>query len=82
MLSLVENLFVKKPLQDLPSSMNGLISTNDRAWILAVHVMLFSGSDSPLIGTGAFTFQTGQIAQSKVTIENMPLPVKEFSRQG
>ena len=56
MLSLVENLFVKKPLQDLPSSMNALISTNDRAWILAGHVMLFSGSDSPLIGTGAFTF--------------------------
>ena len=39
MLSLVENLFVKKnPLQDLLSSVNAVISINERAWILTDHV--------------------------------------------
>ena len=40
MLSLVENLFVKKnPLQDLPSSLNSVISTNERNGILTDHVI-------------------------------------------
>ena len=40
MLSLVENLFVKKdPLQDLLSSLNAVISTNERNWILTGHVI-------------------------------------------
>ena len=31
---MVENLFVKKdPLQDLLSSLNAVISTNERSWI-------------------------------------------------
>ena len=39
MLSLVENLFVKKnPLQDLLSSLNPVISINERSWILTDHV--------------------------------------------
>ena len=39
-LSLVENLFVKKnPLQDLLSSLNAVISTNDRHWIITGHVI-------------------------------------------
>ena len=36
---MVENLFVKKnPLQDLLSSLNAVISTNERSWILTDHV--------------------------------------------
>ena len=36
---MVENLFVKQnSLQDLLSSLNALISTNKRAWILTGHV--------------------------------------------
>ena len=43
MLSLVEHLFVKKnPLQNLLSSLNALISTNERNWILTDHVILSS----------------------------------------
>ena len=38
-LSLVEILFVKKnPLQDLLSSLNVVISTNERHWIITGHV--------------------------------------------
>ena len=38
-LSLVEILFVKKnPLQDLLSSVNAVISTNERHWITSDHV--------------------------------------------
>ena len=38
-LSLVEILFVKKnPLKDLLSSLNAVISTNERHWIIAGHV--------------------------------------------
>ena len=40
MLSLVENLFVKKnPLQDLLSSLNAVISTNRRTGIITGHVI-------------------------------------------
>ena len=40
MLSLVENLFAKKnPLQDLLSSLNSVISTNERNGILTDHVI-------------------------------------------
>ena len=36
----MENLFVKKnPLQDLLSSLNAVISTNERNWILTGHVI-------------------------------------------
>ena len=38
-LSLVGNLFVKKTLQDFLSSLNAVISTNDRNWILKGHVI-------------------------------------------
>ena len=34
----MENLFVKNPLQDLLSSLNAVISTNKRNWILTGHV--------------------------------------------
>ena len=38
-LSLVEILFVKKnPLQDLLSSLDAVISTNERHWIITGHV--------------------------------------------
>ena len=38
-LSLVEIVFVKKkPLQDLLSSLNAVISTNERHWIITGHV--------------------------------------------
>ena len=38
-LSLVEILFVKEnPLQDLLSSLNAVISTNERHWIITGHV--------------------------------------------
>ena len=37
---MVENLFVKKnPLQYLLSSLNAVISTNERIWILTGHVI-------------------------------------------
>ena len=40
MLSLVENLFVKKnPLQDLLSSLNAAISTNESTRIITGHVI-------------------------------------------
>ena len=36
---MVENSFVKRnPLQDLLSSLNGVISTNERNWLLTDHV--------------------------------------------
>ena len=38
MLSLVKNLFVKKSFKDLLSSLNAVISTNERAWISTGHV--------------------------------------------
>ena len=42
-LSLVENLFFQKnSLQDLLSSLNAVISTNERNWILTGHVILSS----------------------------------------
>ena len=39
MLSLVENLFFKKPLQDLLSSLNAVISTNESTRIIMGHVI-------------------------------------------
>ena len=39
MLLLVENLFKKNPLKDLLSSLNAVISTNERNWILPGHVI-------------------------------------------
>ena len=39
MLSLVENLFLKNPLQDLLSSLNAVISTNENTWIITGHVI-------------------------------------------
>ena len=51
----MENLFVKKnPLQDLYSSMNAVISTNERAWILIGHV--------------TFKLRYNQIYQMKTTL--------------
>ena len=38
MLSLVENLFKKNPLQDLLSSLNVVISTNDSTQFITGHV--------------------------------------------
>ena len=50
---LVENLFVKKNyLQVLPSSVNAVISTNERAWILKGHVtfkLLYTKWKSPTV---------------------------------
>ena len=38
-LSLMENLFFQKnPLQDLLSSLNAVVSTNERHWIITGHV--------------------------------------------
>ena len=54
MLSLVENLFKKNPLQDLLSSLNAVISTNETNWILTDHVI--------------FKFRYNQIYQLKTTI--------------
>ena len=52
----MENLFVKKnPFQDLLSSMNAVISTNERAWILTGHV--------------TFKLRYNQIYQMKTTHE-------------
>ena len=39
MLSLVENLFKKNPLQDLLSSLNAVISTNESTQIITGHVI-------------------------------------------
>ena len=39
MLSLVENLFKKNPLQDLQSSLNAVISTNASTQIITGHVI-------------------------------------------
>ena len=39
MLSLVENLFKKNPLQDLLSSLNAVISTNESTPIITCHVI-------------------------------------------
>ena len=39
MLSLVENLFLKNTLQDLLSSLNSVILTNERNGILTDHVI-------------------------------------------
>ena len=56
MLLLVENLFVKEnPLQDLLSSMDAVISTNERAWILTGHV--------------TFKLRYSQIYQMKTTVK-------------
>ena len=53
---MVENLFVKKnPLQDLLSSLNAVISTNERNWILTGHVI--------------FKLRYNQIYQLKTTEE-------------
>ena len=38
-LSLVENLFLKNPLQDLLSSLNAAISTKESTWIITGHVI-------------------------------------------
>ena len=56
-LSLVQILFVKKknPLQDLLSSMNAAISTNEKVWILTSHVI--------------FKLRYNQIYQLKTTHE-------------
>ena len=42
-LSLVENLFLKNPLQDLLSSLNAVISTNKRIEFITGHV-IFNGA--------------------------------------
>ena len=56
----MENLFVKKsPLQDLYSSMNAVISTNERAWILTGHV--------------TFKLCYNQIYQMKTTLNHKKL---------
>ena len=39
MVSLVENLFKKNPLQDLLSSLNAVISTNESTRIITGHVI-------------------------------------------
>ena len=55
MLSLVENLFVKKnPLQDLLSSLNAVISTNERTEFITGHVI--------------FKLRYNQIYQLKTTL--------------
>ena len=66
MLSLVENLFVKKnPLQDLLSSLNAVISTNERNLILAGHVI--------------FKLRYNQIYQLKTT-SNLTIHVPYYSK--
>ena len=56
-LSLVENLFFQKnPLQDLLSSLNSLISTNDKNGILTDHVI--------------FKLRYNEIYQMKTTIHS------------
>ena len=55
----MENLFVKKnPLQDLLSSLNAVISINERNWILTDHV--------------TFKLHYNQIYQLKTTCNSQP----------
>ena len=52
---MVENSFVKRnPLQDLLSSLNTVISTNERSWILTCHVI--------------FKLRSNQIYELKTTL--------------
>ena len=67
MLSLVENLFVKKhPLQDLLSSLNFVISTNERNGILTDHVIF------KLLYNEIYQMKTTHIPFSKNVLKIQP----------
>ena len=62
----MENLFVKKdPLQDLLSSLNSVVSTNERNVILTDHEFL--------TGHVIFKLRHDQIYQMKTTKDMLPI---------